>query len=99
MGKMGRFTCKGMKDLQKQMEKLQDPDRFAEACAKELAARLLRMVIKRTPVGDYSGDSYTCASGHTHKGQKVRGKVGGTLRRGWTEENGHPHKVMPKVSR
>ena len=84
MGKMGRFTCKGMKDLQKQIEKLQDPDRFAEACAKELAARLLRMVIKRTPVGDYSGDSYNCASGHTHKGQKVRGKVGGTLRRGWT---------------
>lgn len=71
MGKMGRFTCKGMKDLQKQMEKLQDPDRFAEACAKELAARLLRMVVKRTPVGQYPESS---------------GKSGGTLRRGWTGE-------------
>lgn len=69
MGKMGRFTCKGMKDFQKQMEKLQDPDLFVEACAKELAARLLRMVVKRTPVGQYPESS---------------GKSGGTLRRGWT---------------
>ena len=40
-----------------------------EACAKELAARLLAKVIKRTPVGQYPSGS---------------GKVGGTLRRGWT---------------
>lgn len=89
MGKMGKFDCKGMKDFQKQLEKLQNPDDFVESCAKELAARLLRLVIKRTPVGDYSGASYTCASGQTHKGQKVPGKVGGTLRRGWTgQKNG-----------
>ena len=37
--------------------------------AKELAARLLAKVIKRTPVGDY---------------QSTTGKSGGTLRRGWT---------------
>lgn len=42
---------------------------FCEACAKELAARLLAKVIKRTPVGKYPTSS---------------GKVGGTLRRGWT---------------
>jgi len=89
MGKMGKFDCKGMKDFQKQLEKLQNPDDFVESCAKELAARLLRLVVKRTPVGDYSGASYTCASGQTHKGQKVPGKVGGTLRRGWTgQKNG-----------
>ena len=41
------------------------------ACAKELAARLLAKVIKRTPVGDYP---------------KSSGKKGGTLRRGWTGE-------------
>ena len=58
-----------MKDFQKQMEKLQDPDLFVETCAKELAARLLRMVVKRTPVGQYPESS---------------GKSGGTLRRGWT---------------
>lgn len=42
---------------------------FMEECAKELAARLLAKVIKRTPVGKYP---------------KSVGKKGGTLRRGWT---------------
>jgi hypothetical protein len=46
-------------------------DSFMESCAKELAARLLAKVIKRTPVGQYPEGS---------------GKVGGTLRRGWTAE-------------
>lgn len=44
---------------------------FMESCAKELAARLLTKVIKRTPVGEYPNGS---------------GKKGGTLRRGWTAE-------------
>ena len=44
-------------------------DAFIESCAKELAARLLAKVIKRTPVGVYP---------------KETGKKGGTLRRGWT---------------
>lgn len=44
---------------------------FIEACAKELAARLLRKVIKGTHVGQYP---------------KSSGKKGGTLRRGWTDE-------------
>ena len=43
-------------------------DLFIESCAKALAARLLAKVIKRTPVGQYT----------------TSGKVGGTLRRGWT---------------
>jgi len=43
-------------------------DAYFEKCAKELAARLLAKVIKRTPVGVYPAGS---------------GKVGGTLRRGW----------------
>lgn len=84
MGRSGRFDIRGLKELQEELNKLQDPDKFVEACAKELAARLLRMVVKGTPVGDYSGDSYTCASGEQHKGHKVSGKTGGTLRRGWT---------------
>ena len=49
MGRMGRFDCKGLKDFQQQLGKLQNPDDFVESCAKELAARLLRMVVKRTP--------------------------------------------------
>lgn len=71
MGRMGRFDCKGLKDFQQQLGKLQNPDDFVESCAKELAARLLRMVVKRTPVGQYPASS---------------GKKGGTLRRGWTGE-------------
>ena len=49
----------------------QHVDLFIESCAKELAARLLAKVIKRTPVGQYPISS---------------GKKGGTLRRGWTGE-------------
>ena len=84
MAKLGKFKASGMKEFRDKLNKLQDPDVFVESCAKELAARLLRMVVKRTPVGDYSGDTYTCASGQPHKGHKVPGKTGGTLRRGWT---------------
>ena len=46
-------------------------DQFLTSCAKELAARLLAKVIKRTPTGQYEEGS---------------GKIGGTLRRGWTTE-------------
>ncbi len=85
MGRMGKFTVKGLKELQKELNNLQqNTDEMLESCAKELAARLLRLVVKRTPVGDYSGGSYTCETGQAHKGNKVSGKTGGTLRRGWT---------------
>lgn len=69
MAKMGKFDMSGMLELQKKLQKLQNPDVFVESCAKELAARLLALVTKRTPVGQYPPSS---------------GKVGGTLRRGWT---------------
>ncbi|HEY4623090.1 MAG TPA: HK97 gp10 family phage protein, partial [Solibacillus sp.] len=48
-------------------------DKFCEAMAKEIAARLLAKVIKRTPVAD--PDNWKTP---------VKGYVGGTLRRGWT---------------
>lgn len=71
MGRMGNFNIDGLKKFRDELNKLQDPDKFVEVCAKELAARLLRMVVKRTPVGEYP---------------KSSGKKGGTLRRGWTGE-------------
>ena len=71
MGKMGKFNMDGLEKFRDELNKLQDQDAFVESCAKELAARLLRMVVKRTPVGDYP---------------KGTGKKGGTLRRGWTGE-------------
>ena len=74
MGRMGKFKVKGLKELQKELNNLQqNTDEFVESCVKELAARLLRMVIKRTPVGEYPNKS---------------GKKGGTLRRGWTGSKG-----------
>ena len=71
MGKMGKFNFRELKDFEKKLKSMKDPDVFVESCAKELAARLLAKVIKRTPVGDYP---------------KSSGKKGGTLRRGWTGE-------------
>lgn len=72
MGRMGKFNIDGMKKFRDELNKLQDPNVFVEACAKELAARLLRLVIKKTPVGNYPQSA---------------GKKGGTLRRGWTGQN------------
>lgn len=48
-----------------------DMDRFCTEVSKELAARLLALVIPRTPEGQYP---------------KSSGKKGGTLRRGWTSK-------------
>ncbi len=73
MAKWGSCDFKQLKALQDRIEKLQKAElkKFCEAVSKELAARLLAKVIKRTPVGQYPAGS---------------GKVGGTLRRGWTGE-------------
>lgn len=61
------------REFQELLKNLQDMekniDEFIEGCAKELAARLLAKVIRRTPVGQYPPES---------------AKKGGTLRRGWT---------------
>lgn len=73
MAKMGSFSVAGLKQLQQQLNKLQQGDvqAFVDSCAKELAARLLAAVIKRTLPGQYP---------------KSSGKKGGTLRRGWTSK-------------
>lgn len=70
-------------------------DQFMNSCAKELAARLLAKVIKRTPVGDYTKEVQVTAKRDSKKHKKgevytkrinIGGKKGGTLRRGWTGE-------------
>jgi hypothetical protein len=73
MGKWGKVDYKQIQDLQKRLNKMQkgNVELFIEECAKELAARLLAKVIKRTVVGIYPVSS---------------GKKGGTLRRGWTSK-------------
>lgn len=71
MARLGRFDMSGLKEFQSKLQKINqaEVDAFLEDCARELAGRLLRMVKKRTPVGDYGEES---------------GKKGGTLRCGWT---------------
>lgn len=71
MARSGTFNFQDFEKIKNNLEKLnqEQVDLFIDACAKELATRLLAKVIKRTPVGDYPNSS---------------GKKGGTLRRGWT---------------
>lgn len=74
MVRWGKVDYRQLKQLQERMQKLEkiELEKFCEAMAKEIAARLLVKVIKRTPVADPS------------KWKKpVKGYVGGTLRRGW----------------
>lgn len=70
---MGRNGGVDLRDWERLKANLEATDEelnlFIESCAKELAARLLAKVIKRTPVGEYP---------------KGSGKKGGTLRRNWT---------------
>lgn len=69
----GNCDYKQLQRLRDSLATLQsmDMDRFCTEVSKELAARLLALVIPRTPVGRYP---------------KSSGKKGGTLRRGWTSK-------------
>lgn len=93
---------KDLEKFQKKLQKLQQEqiNEFLESCAKELAARLLAKVIKRTPVGDTrkhiedvtdeNGNKVTYKrNGKSHKKGDVKQRevtdhMGGNLRRGWT---------------
>jgi hypothetical protein len=46
---MGGFDARELRKLRDELEKLQEPEEFMKDCAKELAARLLKMVVQRTP--------------------------------------------------
>ena len=66
----GKFDFRQMEQLAKRLEKLaKEKDKLIQSAAKELAARLLTLVIEKTEPGIYPAGS---------------GMVGGTLRRGWT---------------
>jgi len=79
MARWGSADFAQLQKLRNSVEKLQkvDMQRFCEDCARELAARLLALVIPRTPVGK------------TQREKDAKGKLravhmGGALRRGWT---------------
>lgn len=69
MAKWGSADFAQLRQLQERMQKLEtDMDTFCKIAAKELAARLLALVLPPTPIGNYPEGS---------------GKNGGTLKRGW----------------
>ena len=79
-----------LKKFKEQIEERCEPkqvDLFLTSCAKELCARLLAKVIKRTPVHDYKKDRHVhfiTKDGKVVDFEANISKVGGTLRRGWT---------------
>lgn len=82
MSRWGKCDYKQLQDFQKKIEKLAQADsiNFFNECARELAARLLRKVIKRTPVGENQYETKNVNG----KEKKYVIKNGETLRRGWT---------------
>lgn len=71
MSKWGNTDFSNLKELAARLDEFTRVNTLVEDVAKELTARLLGKVIPRTPVGQYS---------------KASGKLGGTLRRGWTTQ-------------
>ena len=73
MAKWGNCDFSELRKYADKLEKLTDADinDLCVKCSRQLAARLLALVIPRTVVGDYPASS---------------GKKGGTLRRGWTSK-------------
>ena len=71
MANWGSCDFRQLKEFQDKLQGIQDAElqRFCTLAAKELAARLLRLVVPNTPTGEYPSET---------------GKVGGTLKRGWT---------------
>lgn len=75
MATWGSCDYKQLEQLRENMERLRgmDMEKFCRDASKELAARLLALVIPATPVGKYP---------------KSTGKKGGTLQHGWTASTG-----------
>lgn len=73
MAKWGSVDYKELLEFQERLEKIsKQTDAFFEALGKDIAKRLIAKAVKRTPVGQYPSGS---------------GKVGGTLRRGWSAKD------------
>lgn len=75
MARWGRVDYSQLRAFAQAVDKLSssEMDKLCIDCSKALAARLLALVIPKTPVGKYP---------------KGSGKKGGTLRRGWGSKSG-----------
>ena len=78
MGKNGSVDTKEIEQLMKNIEAMkEDASEFVKSCTNEIAARLLRKVIKRTPVGRkprFDGVETTEITGKNGKKRNVRTK-------------------------
>lgn len=72
MSRWGSVEFSGLEKFRDELMKIEaETDELIRHCAKLLAAKLLREVIRNTPTGQYPDQP---------------GKQGGTLKRGWTTE-------------
>lgn len=83
MSRMGSFDSRELRKLQEHLNRVneQEINDFVESCAKELAARLIAKVVKRTPVGDYTKKVEVIAKrdGKRHKkGEKYIKRINST---------------------
>ena len=93
---MARYDFSALQDFAKRLDAAangEQKQKFYEDCCKELAARFLAKVIKRTPVGKGQFEVAHDSSGTVQKYKRGKNKGqtklkrltnGGTLRRGWT---------------
>lgn len=87
MARWGRVDYSQLQAFAKAVNKLSasDMDKLCVDCSKALAARLLALVIRETPVGKYDKPvKFTTADGRLVSFTPQVKKKGGTLRRGWT---------------
>lgn len=94
MATWGNVDFTELMQLQQKLEALKSPEQqklFYNGCAKEVAARFLGKVIRKTPVG--KNTTAEVKTGEVYKRGAKKGqektktmvvKQGGTLRRGWT---------------
>nr|DAX27920.1 MAG TPA: type I neck protein [Caudoviricetes sp.] len=92
---MAKIDLTELHKFQTQLQQMATPaerQRFYEDCLKELAARFLRKVIKRTPVGNGMYEPVPPSAKPKKKRRSIKEKPalqfkriagGGTLRRGW----------------
>lgn len=87
MGKTIKVDIKQLGKFRDELKQLHEEQvqQFLESCTKELAARLLAKVIKKTPTGVYDKPvNFTTKGGKQVSFTPHPGKKGGTLKRGWT---------------
>lgn len=90
MAKWGNCSFSELTKLKEKLESAQQDkvDIFIKQCSKELTARLLRKVVKRTlPRKPFNGNRMKYKKGANAGKYKMQSvNIGGTLRRGWTSD-------------